>query len=1407
MKRNLLLLLLAVLFHSSQAGADDDPYAALFQQAEYWRENNRDDLAREALERILSSDPQQPRALYSLGMIALDTEDDEAFDDALRRLQASAPDARETRALSQARQRRDLDTRLLRDARQQAEAGESAAALRSYRALFENSSPPDDLALEYYQTMAAVPGEWAEAERGLRSLSRARPDDPAVAFAHARILTYHPPSRREGLRALENLWPQAPSADVREAWRQALLWLEESEANVPFFQRYLMTHGSDREVADRLARASRPDSGADRARGFAALEAQRDAEARAAFSRAVQRNPDDADAHGGLGLVQLGAGEFAAAQLSLQRAIRLAPDRAAQWRDAEASARFYARLEAAQRLAGDGDVSGALSRVAPLTREPGQRGDEARLVQGDLLLLAAQPEAAEGVFRELLDDNVVPDQARLGLVRSLLAQQRLAEAEGLLMGVSPAGREAFDDLSQERAAALRQAALQQQRRGDRDGARRSLQQAVALVPEDPWTRLELARLLDEQGRPAEARRVMMQMGDRQASAPGRQAIAMLALDQSRWDDALRILDGAEDDDSRALRRQAERGRRVVGVRYTLAHGESWRVRTLLDGLYNDPPTDSAELGDIALALYEADERRLALALIRRDLASGLTEESSSYINHAVVLSRAGHFDESEQLLLSLLARSEPAERPMLDALQRDLRLAEAERRRERGDLAGAYVVLTRALESAPESPPLLLALARLYEQGGMRKEAAQVRDYLLQQNTTDVPARDAAVGGALAAGDPRHARQLLDEWPREEDAGWLLLSARTDAQRGRKRHALRQARTARELELRQLGARQEGAEQWRPGAWNPFEQRRQRDVLRDERRNDMRERAERQVWLPGAARGERWQGESDLAIGWAERPWQSGSDTAPDWRGLASPPLRDTMPRSARLTEIDALVSELEVAVAPHTFTGVQLRRRSGESGLSALTEVSGELAVSVVPAGSGRLGVRMTPVHINAGRVGSSAQGRFASGAIGAGALAVDEALEGVQPLLDGITTIAFSYDAAEEALAAANASGTATPQEIQQLEAARDSALRAFESATARNLFFEVGIDLDRLPADQRAFVDSFLLDNFGTSDTSLVSSDLTEYLINSARLEQLVDDLRARATMVARAAQPAATQQQSGAGLALDWQAGQFSADIGLSPQGFEVDNVLGGVRWAPAITEDSRLVLTAQRRAVTDSLLSWSGITDRTSGQRWGGVVRTGGELMLTFDDGYLGLFGSLGGYRYTGHNVRDNAALQMTLGSYLRPVNDNTHTTQIGVTVNYLGFDRNLGYFTFGHGGYFSPQDYVSLAIPVSYTRRVGDLSWTVSAAPGFQSYSQDDAPFFPTRADDQRWMDILATAGVIAQPGYAAASESGMGITVGGGLDYKLAPGLALGAHLQHDTFGEYAETSARIQLRYTGGY
>jgi hypothetical protein len=95
------------------------------------------------------------------------------------------------------------------------------------------------------------------------------------------------------------------------------------------------------------------------------------------------------------------------------------------------------------------------------------------------------------------------------------------------------------------------------------------------------------------------------------------------------------------------------------------------------------------------------------------------------------------------------------------------------------------------------------------------------------------------------------------------------------------------------------------------------------------------------------------------------------------------------------------------------------------------------------------------------------------------------------------------------------------------------------------------------------------------------------------------------------------------------------------------------------------------------------------------------------LDLGWDDGTSGVYVNYAFQYYEGTNVASNTAEKGGGGFYTRLFQDGNTTLTAGVNTTLMHYNKNLSYFTYGQGGYFSPQQYMILNLPVEYMGRNG----------------------------------------------------------------------------------------------------
>jgi hypothetical protein len=286
----------------------------------------------------------------------------------------------------------------------------------------------------------------------------------------------------------------------------------------------------------------------------------------------------------------------------------------------------------------------------------------------------------------------------------------------------------------------------------------------------------------------------------------------------------------------------------------------------------------------------------------------------------------------------------------------------------------------------------------------------------------------------------------------------------------------------------------------------------------------------------------------------------------------------------------------------------------------------------------------------------------------------------------------------------------------------------------------------------------------------------------------------------------------QNAGGVGILGGYSYLDFSAQVGTSPLGFPVTNLVGNVAYAPKFFSNTLTVrIEGLRQPVTDSVLSYAGThaslgaaNAATAGafgnnSTWGGVVRTGGRVTVLYDDNFYGVYGGGGAARLTGVNVPGNGVFDGLLGTYFRPYKTEDDALRVGIALYYMGYNRNLSGFTFGQGGYFSPHNYESLTFPVEYTGRSGNWSYLAAVAVGVQHFNVRSSPIFPNNPFAE---SALVAAGGNAN--LAGSSSIGPAFSGKGQIEYAIDNTLSIGASASIDNGNSYTEGIGKLYIRKT---
>ncbi|MFB4361832.1 cellulose synthase subunit BcsC-related outer membrane protein [Pantoea sp. BS_8] len=937
-----------------QAAESSNPaLQALFDQATYWHQKAHDDLAKASLQKVLMVEPDNTQALYLLALYSQQSGDNAGAMQYRARLSQVSPNDPHLAELDNARQLQSIPQAQLSLARQQARSGNIAAALQTWRNTFSGNEPPPSVAAEYYLTMAGDRALLPQAIEALRQFSAQHPQDMGARLALGKALTYQDSTRREGIELLSTL--ASGNQDADRSLRQALLWLGPQASDAPLYQTWQQRHPQDTAVMDYYRKNV---GGAEKGAGFSALNSGDVNSAETSFGKVLQANPQDADALAGMGYVAQREGRYQEAADYLQRAAQLGGDQSADRQKQAADARFYAQLANAQQAFKNGDSAQALALSAPLTQAEGEKGVAAGLFRADVLRRSNQPEQAEQAYRTILKNDPDNRNAREGLFYVLRQQNRTAEANTLLASLPESVRQSVAPRGSS-VDPVRQLAKRQVAAGNISAAIATLQQGIQRYPQDGWLRLDLARLYRQQGDSIQAASVMQPVMRDGASTAELYAGALNASESGAWQQASALLSripaSAQTRDMRELAQRVNFNLQMATADQYLAQGSDAAAANTLKALAVNPPDNPVDAGNLAQKLAKAGDLAGAVAVVRGNMQRGVQGNAGDYAAQVAVLNQAGLESEAQRFLSTpaLQARSTPKQ---LADLREGYLINEVDRLRQQKQYAAAYDKLIGALQRDPQNRDLMFAMARLYQDGKMNKDAGVVYDYLMTQDTPSQDARVGAINVALAQNDVQRANELARGLTPDPTPQRQLLLAQVAEANGDHSQAMRYLRTARGQIIGLQGA-QPGTTPTIGGlalADNPFVNRSTSPVGR----------------TPSTY---------GTVLPWQVAPASSG--TSPD--ATVASTTNVPSQQAQTLHDIDAMMETLQEKTGTWAQGTVQVRGRDGESGLSQLTEAKAPLTFSTVPFGDARFDFTMTPVSLTAGSAAGDAWRRFGTNAL----------------------------------------------------------------------------------------------------------------------------------------------------------------------------------------------------------------------------------------------------------------------------------------------------------------------------------------------------------------------------------------------------------------------------------------
>ncbi|MBJ3814272.1 cellulose biosynthesis protein BcsC [Shimwellia pseudoproteus] len=274
---------------------------------------------------------------------------------------------------------------------------------------------------------------------------------------------------------------------------------------------------------------------------------------------------------------------------------------------------------------------------------------------------------------------------------------------------------------------------------------------------------------------------------------------------------------------------------------------------------------------------------------------------------------------------------------------------------------------------------------------------------------------------------------------------------------------------------------------------------------------------------------------------------------------------------------------------------------------------------------------------------------------------------------------------------------------------------------------------------------------------------------------------------------------SQRANGASVAAGWHNDTWAADIGTTPMGFDVVDVVGGLSYSGDIGPLGYTV-NAHRRPISSSVLSFAGQRDPNTHKTWGGVRANGGGISLSYDKGEAnGVWSSLSADSLEGQNVEDNWRVRWMTGYYYKLLNENNRRVTVGVTNMLWHYDKDLSNYTLGQGGYYSPQQYVSFALPIIWRQRTENWSWELGGSVSWSHSKSDTNARYPLQhLIPPNYPDRDATED--------GGSSSGVGYTARALIERRINNHWSVGAGIDIQQAKDYTPSHGLIFVRYSLG-
>lgn len=1337
-----VLLLVSQTLPAQQVIPPTPAMTLLIQKARSLEARDRADLAAQVWQQVLVTNPNQPDALAGLARWAKRSGKNDEANAYLSRLRRIAPDTPALTQIDPPDMAKQSNIRL-NEAAKLAANGQSDEAMRIYREVFGAAPPQGGWATAYYETLANTSAGFEPAVAALEKLAATYPDVPGYKLAAGKLLTYRPATRQAGIHLLSSISPStAAGTKAREAWRQALLWEKNNPAFASSIELYVSRY-ADPELQAAMAgmrsQAAKVDhqtyGSKEEQLGYSALKDGNVSEAEKNFGAVLAKDAKNGRAHSGLGFALMKTGDFDRAVQELSLAQKALPNDSTVSNALE-SARFWQAMHEGAKATDAAEWNVAVeSYQHAVSLKP--NSDEAIRGLGGALLASGSPAKALPYLERAKRAKTLDESAWCAFVTAKL------EVEGGKAALT-AIHSAPDSFS------------------------------VALERNVSWKALKALAYAnsDEPSKGEELYRELLANTEASKLSTTQQVeLASLALRFRQPEQALPY-----------ARKAVEDRANDVGA---------WEV--LLSALVSSGRPQEAE------RVYNRMPRKVQESAMAHP---GFLEALASFKE------MGGDLEASRSLLEQAIAIPVgPAGKDKVAELTK-LHMAQVLSKLGRG--AEAESIVTAMVDAHPADPDAWRAhfqiLQTLHRENEIVSVASQMPQNVAVKLGTEGDIVTLLARAHGSAGDPAFGVKLLETYisrtgslngattvPQRIQLGWLLMNSQ--GQNSRLFTVLDNLNTRTDLNDTQ---RKEVTNLW--VTW----------ILRS---SDSAHRA----------------GNDTRAMGVLQQGMNMFPNDPVLLRALAGNLMAAGNTRRALnvysnwgLT--DAQADDFAGAI------GAALAENNGQyadawidKGLSAypnnskLLELAGERAKAHGDLKRAELYWRQALAEKKTQPETLTASVEDAGPSLKTMLVGTDGPRKSARSTGNSDLRAAMLPTTDEEApqVHFSSFGGPKAREDVVRSNAFLGESI-VNSSAAHSSLLLKPALPADTLE-DKIAALESRNTPYLGTKTTVWGrggEAGFGKLLIEQTELEaslNLSASLRASlllkptflssgtangtgSSLFGRQSTVGSFGPQTASGIAPEAQlsSDSFGLRFGTTPQGFRVTNWVGGLRVQP---KGGPITLILERDSVKDTMLAFSGVKDPQSGQTWGGVMANTAGVQGRWGDDKSGFYAN-GAYQVLdGRNVARNTGFNGGFGTWWKVAVLPTGSLTVGMNFSAMHYDRNLRYFTFGQGGYFSPQQYFLFNVPVRWAGTYGRrLQYSIGGSLGLQHFAEDASEYYPNDAALQAKLGYF----------YQALSNTGANFSFDGRVNYQMAPHWILGAFVAASNARNYTAASAGLFVKYT---